>query len=195
VRGKLTYRGPKLVTSKSRRLVSVHVEQSRLSGYNLDAIQKLVDDNQLYRVRIQSNVNDPNSPKVMASIPACLLLASNFHELFRIHVDQYGNIRSLWYQVAASRCSPGALVPKDSVQLVTSLSVDMDSKGPRLPVEPVVRVEKETQEKEAEQPSFLRKYGLYMAGGMLLLMMLGGDEEKGQGRAGAGGPARAARAK
>jgi hypothetical protein len=135
----------------------------------------------------------------MASIPACLLLASNFHELFRIHVDQYGNIRSLWYQVAASRCSPGASVPRDSVQLVTSLSVDMDSKGPRLPVEPVVRVEKEAQEKEAEQPSFLRKYGLYMAGGMLLLMMLNGDEEKGQGRAGAGGAgggsARAGRAK
>ena len=46
--------------------------------------------------------------------------------------SRYGNIRSLWYQVAASRCSPGALVPKDSVQLVTSLSVDMDSKGLRL---------------------------------------------------------------
>ena len=146
-----------------------------------------MDANGLYRVRVQSNVNDPSSPKVMASIPACLLLASNFHELFRIHVDQYGNIRSLWYQAAAARCAPGATVPPDSVQLVTSLSVDMDVKGPKLPVEPVVRAEREGQEKEAEQPSFFRKYWLYIAGGMLLVLMLQGDEEKGQGRAGGAG--------
>jgi hypothetical protein len=184
VRGKLTYRGPKHVTSKSKRLVSVQVEQSRLSREDLRSFQKLVDANQLYRVRIQSNVNDPSSPKVMASIPACLLLAANFHEIFRIHVDQHGNIRSLWYQAAASRCSPGAAVPADSVQLVTSLSVDMDAKGPKLPVEPVVRTERETQEKGAEQPTFLGKYWIYIAGGVLIVLMLAGDDEKGQGRAG-----------
>jgi len=67
----------------------------------------------------QSDVNDPSSEKVVASIPACLLAASNFHEIVRVHVDQYGHIRGLWYQTMATVCPEGKpSLPAAPVQLV-----------------------------------------------------------------------------
>ncbi len=152
-------------------------------------MQKLVDKGGLYRVRIQSNVNDPASPKVMASIPACLLAASNFHEIFRIHVDQYGNIRSLWYQTIVSSCPKSlAKLPEKTVPLVTSVIVDMDSKAPRLAVEPQVRTpetDPEAQKQNAPQ-SFFQKYWMYIFGGIVLMSLMGGEDEK-KGPPGAGG--------
>ena len=160
-RGSLTYTGPKLVTTKSRRLVSVQIEQSKFSSEELAQLQKLIDDSGSYRIRIQvppvrpgapaaagarhagrparfasllhrrhsrcalcaacwqSDVNDPSSEKVVASIPACLLAASNFHEIVRVHVDQYGHIRGLWYQTMATVCPEGKpSLPAAPVQLV-----------------------------------------------------------------------------
>jgi len=73
----------------------------------------------------QSDVNDPSSEKVVASVPACLLAASNFHEIVRVHVDQYGHIRALWYQTMATVCPEGKpSLPAAPVQLV-SLSMPL----------------------------------------------------------------------
>ena len=52
-RGSLTYTGPKLVTTRSKRLVSVQIEQSKLSDADLSKLQKLIDENRPYRIRIQ----------------------------------------------------------------------------------------------------------------------------------------------
>jgi hypothetical protein len=52
-RGTLTYTGPKLVTSKSKRLVSVQIEQSKFSSQDLAKLQQLIDDDKPYRIRIQ----------------------------------------------------------------------------------------------------------------------------------------------
>ena len=52
-RGTLTYTGPKLVTSKSKRLVSVQIEQSKFSSQDLAKLQQLVEDGKPYRIRIQ----------------------------------------------------------------------------------------------------------------------------------------------
>ena len=52
-RGTLTYTGPKLVTTKSKRLVSVQIEQSKFSSDDLHKLQKLVDEGRPYRIRIQ----------------------------------------------------------------------------------------------------------------------------------------------
>lgn len=52
-RGTLTYTGPKLVTSKSKRLVSVQIEQSKFSSEDLTKLQQLIDDDKPYRIRIQ----------------------------------------------------------------------------------------------------------------------------------------------
>jgi hypothetical protein len=193
-RSKLTYTGPKLVTAKSKRHVSVQLEQVSISAADVAKMQKLIDDGDLYRVQIPSNVNDPNSPKVMASIPACLLASSNFHEIFRIHVDQYGNIRGLWYQTISSECAKDLpKLPQKSIQLVTSVIVDMDSKGPKLAMEPQVRTPENEAEgqKQNQQQTFFQKYWMYIAGGILLVSLLPADDDKrgpgaGQGRPAAG---------
>ena len=70
-------------------------------------------------MRLQSDVNNPNSAKVVASIPACQLVASDFHEIMKVHVDQYGHIRGIWYQTMATECPSTKLsVPKGPVQMV-----------------------------------------------------------------------------
>ena len=141
----------------------MQIEQSKLSSDDIAQMQKLIDGNENYRIRIQvppvhpgahavaaecaqaqtkrsfrenvsrgarsrkqlascwqSDVNDPSSEKVVASIPACLLAASNFHEIVRVHVDQYGHIRALWYQTMATGCPEGKpSLPAAPVQLVS----------------------------------------------------------------------------
>lgn len=190
-RGSLTYTGPKLVTTKSKRLVSVQIEQTKMNSGDLKQLQQLIDDGRPYRIRIQSDVNDEKSAKVIASIPACLLVASNFHEIVRVHVDQYGHIRGLWYQTMSTECPKTKLdMPSGPVQLVTSVSVDMEGKGAKILSEPVPKVEREQEERQKQQQgggSFMQKYWYYIIGGVLLVSMLSGDEPKAGASAGGGG--------
>lgn len=65
-RGSLTYTGPKLVTTKSRRLVSVQIEQSKLSSDDIAQMQKLIDGNENYRIRIQVPPTHPGAHDVAA---------------------------------------------------------------------------------------------------------------------------------
>ncbi|MGB1606623.1 MAG: hypothetical protein ACPIOQ_78560 [Promethearchaeia archaeon] len=60
-RGTLTYTGPKLVTSRSKRLVSVQIEQTKFSSADLKQLQKLIDEDRPYRIRIQV-CPDPHEP-------------------------------------------------------------------------------------------------------------------------------------
>ena len=60
-RGTLTYTGPKLVTSRSKRLVSVQIEQTKFSSADLKQLQKLIDEDRPYRIRIQV-CPDPHAP-------------------------------------------------------------------------------------------------------------------------------------
>eukprot|EP00961_Rhodomonas_salina_P218067 2946276-Rhodomonas_salina.2 len=84
----MTYSSPKSSSFKSKRTVSVSIDPTTLSVGDLQALQALADAGKHYRVRLPSDVNNPSSPKVVASVPACLLIASDFHEIFRVHVDQ-----------------------------------------------------------------------------------------------------------
>ena len=52
-RGTLTYTGPKLVTTKSKRLVSVQIEQIKFDSADLANLQTLIDEDRPYRVRVQ----------------------------------------------------------------------------------------------------------------------------------------------
>ena len=173
------------MNSKSKRLVSVHVEQSEFSVAQVAQLQQLIDSGKTYRIRTRSDVNDPASKYVMSSVPACLLAAAKFHEILRVHVDQHGHIRGIWYQTLATGCPPGGSLPKKATKLVTSVSVDMESKGPKLAVEPKPKSPEE--EVAAKQPpqSFMQKYWMYMLGGVVLLSLMGGeDDSKGGARPG-----------
>lgn len=188
-RGKLTYTGPKHVNSKSKRLVSVHVEQAEFTAAQVAKVQKLIDGGVPYRIRVQSDVADPSSAKVMASIPSCLLAAAKFHEILRVHVDQHGHIRGMWYQTLATGCPPAGAIrlPEESTKLVTSVSVDMESKGPKLAVD----VKPKSPEEEIKDnvqsvgyQSFLQKYWMYLLGGVVLLSLVGGEDDPKKGGGG-----------
>ena len=75
---------------------------------------------------------------------------------------------------------------------VTSVSVDMESKGPKVLTEPVPKMEREEQEKAKQLQqgggSFMQKYWYYIIAGLLLMSALGGGEEpKGGGEAAVAG--------
>eukprot|EP00961_Rhodomonas_salina_P048187 647079-Rhodomonas_salina.3 len=103
-RCKLMYSALRSSGLKAKRTVSVKIDQTTFSPQDLAMLQELVDAGKHYVVRIPSDVNNPDSPKVSASVPACLLAASDFHEIFRVHVDAFGHIRGLWYQTMALAC-------------------------------------------------------------------------------------------
>jgi hypothetical protein len=193
-RSTLTYSVPKLVTAKSKRLVSLQVEQITFSQAELTELQKLVDAGRMYRLRVPSDINDINSPKVIASIHPCLLIASKFHEMLRVQVDQFGYIRGLWYKARALDCPTGPIkVPPSETPVITSISVDMEVRGPKLPSEPVTQADKSEEQmkhEETKSQTFVSKYWYYIVGGVLLISLMGPDESpsgKKESEAGGGG--------
>ncbi|MGB1606622.1 MAG: hypothetical protein ACPIOQ_78555 [Promethearchaeia archaeon] len=67
---------------------------------------------------------------MVASIPACQLVASGFREIMKVHVDQYGHIRGVWYQTMATGAFSENLQDHQGVLISTEMS-DRVQSAPR----------------------------------------------------------------
>jgi hypothetical protein len=194
-RGKLTYRGPKLVTLSNKRSIAVTVSSATIEGDELTNFNKLVELGGLYRIQVPSNVSDPQSPPVMASVRACALAASNFHERMQVYADEHGLIRNVVYFTPVTDCTGSSPKRNSKVQLTTKVKVVFETDGLQVQVEPrTVRPQPQGQSKpgqpagESEPPqSFIRK--MYIVPGVLIMMMMGGNPEEDERRGGRGGEA------
>uniref|UniRef100_A0A7S3PTA5 ER membrane protein complex subunit 10 n=1 Tax=Aplanochytrium stocchinoi TaxID=215587 RepID=A0A7S3PTA5_9STRA len=207
-RGKLLVQ----VMKKSKKIsIKFSSKTYEFSSDEMKGMKKLVENNRLYRVRIPLKPDDPSSPWLVASIPACQMLENDFKESFRFHLDKSGTITSfeLSSKTPSRECSQGLSFPKSVVlksKAVASIPKEAhgapkrgglnDSKGAKvanMPPElqgvieenkPKSKDGKEAEE-EAENQSFVRKYW-YLFLPMLLMSVFGGSPEPQAGAAGQG---------
>lgn len=101
-------RGSLLMSSDgTRKTVSLKFSQVtyEFNDVEREAFDGLLSSDGYYRVRVQT---DPDRPWTTTSIPACLLAASNYNEVFRFHFDKSGALATIDYTPMgqASACTP-----------------------------------------------------------------------------------------
>jgi hypothetical protein len=70
-------------------------------------LRELMARDAVYRVKfVAAGQSEANA--VMASVPACALVASHFHETFIFHSDPYGSLLSVSYRTPLSSCLPSS---------------------------------------------------------------------------------------
>lgn len=62
-------------------------------------IVSLAESGSMYRVRFAKRGSSSVDDAIIATVPACSLLTSHFHELFLFHLDPYGHLLSVSYRV------------------------------------------------------------------------------------------------
>lgn len=162
----------------------------------------------LYRIRLYKQGSDA-STAVMASVPACALVASDFRESVLLQLDVYGTLTSVNYMLPNYQCdAPAAAVQsiplKVSIQSRGKVSLGVPAEKPKFhlragaqmpgaaggaegqPAQPT-----DPNAPPPEQPkSFLQKYWMYLlpVGLLMVSQMLSGAVQEGTG-GGAGGAA------
>ncbi|GBG24054.1 ER membrane protein complex subunit 10 [Hondaea fermentalgiana] len=140
-----------------------------------EAFDEVLSKDSFYRVRIRT----PDDASWMTtSIPACLLAASNYMEVFRFHFDKSGTLATVDYKptVSSSACDVSKFVGKP-VKLKSRAEASLPTEGysvgdwgpkqtvvppnaPGQPAQPAAASGQDSQdgEEKPEEQHFLRKY-------------------------------------
>jgi len=193
---------------RGKLTLSVDMEQKKISlkfdsptyefgAEELAAFKEQVGNDGFYRVRLRSSSEEEGW--MVASIPACSLVASRFRENFRFHIDKNGSLLGLDYlpQVNTKDCSTADL---GAVKLLSKASASLPQDALSIPKNTVALTgagqvtaakiasataaaangeappaDEEEGEKEPEQ-SYIRKYW-YILLPVALMIMSGPAEE------------------
>ena len=189
-------------------------------------LMQLATADQLYTIQFvpTGQVNDAqHSTGVLASIPACQLMQSNYHELFTLAFSVYGQLHSVGYSTPLTTSNSATdsdckawLASQPPSQLDTDITlhqrarlsfgrqaepvrfVRMTSRLSAQEAEAAVKAKQDgTAGKEAEQPkSFFNSWYMYVIPILLILTLNAfGPQPEQQGASGAGAAAAAARAR
>lgn len=103
-------------TSKKTKKISIKFSSKsyEFSDEERERFNEVVEKNAFYRIRVPVNPSDTDGPWLYASVRGCLLLANEFKESFRFHLDKSGKINSVELQPLGdiSACSVDSVVPK-----------------------------------------------------------------------------------
>ncbi|OQS00318.1 hypothetical protein THRCLA_06025 [Thraustotheca clavata] len=173
-----------------------------LNEQQRNAFHKLVNHGGLYTIRARSEPGNPNSPFVVASVPACFLMKARFREDLAFHVNEVGYLISMEFRapyVDINTCKDVAKRVLKEANFYSTGNIFGAADGPEVPrtamasvkvaAPPgVTPVRSENEPETEEQPSFFRKYW-YIIVPLMLVLLQGGTEAPAQGGAGAA-PAR-----
>jgi hypothetical protein len=175
--------------SKSVRVDSSNIRSS-LTKEEITRVRALAKDQQFYRLRLPSLPGSDR--KVIASIPACTLMAGNFKESLWLHLDLSGHLVAFDYvtPIATGECNDAVLAKalqrhQGEVQTSTTVQIAKAKNGHRVPnkiqgISPpppgMEHLIKQTpaQEQAANQPGFLRRYWYIILPVALMMLLPGG---------------------
>ena len=180
----------------------VRFSSEELSGDDRLRLQRLVDSDGFYRVRV--NTGTASSPRyVLASVRACALAASALHQHFLFHFDIHGRLLAIQLSTPITACSqpqPAASSPLPAAfTSKAKLSFGRTGEKPaniRLRLQPGEQPSAReggaagAEGSKEEEKTFFQKYWIYivpLGGFMLLQAFMGAMGEKKDGDGGGGG--------
>jgi len=160
------------------------------------SLQKLLEVNGFYRLRLVSNQNSKGGiPFVVASVPVCALVSSDFEEIITLNMDVYGNVIALDYQVPINNCHTDPTT-QSSISLISPItnsklkfSFGRSGERPHAGRPPPVAQTTEGADGDKTEKTFFQKYWMYIVpvGIMLLLQILCPTGPEASGGSGSGG--------
>ena len=178
----------------SKRSKSVRVDSSKirssLTENELKQVRELAKTQQFYRLRLPSLPGSDR--KVIASIPACTLMAGNFKESLWLHLDLSGHLVAFDYvtPISTGECTKAVLAKvlnrhQKDVKTSTTVQIAKAKNGHRVPnkiqgisIPPpgLQHLLKKTkaQEEAANQPGFLRRYWYILLPVAVMMLLPGG---------------------
>jgi len=165
----------------------VKFADTQLSSADLAELKKLVDNHGYYRIRLVPTkpAGTPDS-YVMASVPACALVASGYRELLNFHSDVYGNIIAVDYRTPITQCEAlPAIKTSDKAEFKPKGKILFGRTGERpKDVRSQVQQEEEAAKNDKEpKKGFFAQYWMYIIPGVLIvfMQMAGGAMQQGEG--------------
>jgi len=140
---------------------TLKVSDNDLTPAHRAFIQHLANGSKPYTVRA-FDVSRPQRV-VLASVPACAIVASHFHDMVSLHVDAFGNVVGLDYTTPLTVCS-GALSSDSATSFSSTVRVVLPKPAEKVKeIRPKFSPEvEEVKQKEAEQPGFFSRYWMYI---------------------------------
>lgn len=96
---------------------SAQLSASTLEGPALASFRELVRSRNAYSVRLPSELGEPGSAAVVASVPACALAAAAFAERLAVQLDTAGHVVSLSYTLGGGAPGGGARSAAECAEL------------------------------------------------------------------------------
>ena len=150
-------------------LSRTHKTSNPLPPAHASLLRKLAEEDGMYLLRAGS---------ASISVPACLLLASGTRERVVAHLDHDGNVVALAYVFRAASCGNWKRSGKKADKGTTTLKSEIvftegvELKGADVPSLGELKAQAEAEASVDNRPWYL-KYWMYIAGGVLLLAVLG----------------------
>jgi len=155
-----------------KKNADINFEEFTFSSEDATQFKSMVKRGQFYSVRVvPQSGNDGSGIFPMASVKACALEASSFLEAFTFHVDKYGSVLALDYKTPISSCNvPPKKKVSEGLKFRSKARVQGAQEGKRPDLTKLILAEK----KKPPQKSFLQKYWMFIAIGVVVLLTAGG---------------------
>jgi len=173
-RGQISYRNPNsLLTSVNKISSTIKFSQTELSKEDKAKIRDLLNKDEHYQIRVRL----PYSSKlayVTASVPACTLVASNFVDLIKLNLDQFGDIISIEYHTKVSSCTAMKDTSAwDSLdKMETTIRLGFGVEGARPLREAILSPEQAKQDEESKKGWFA-KYWYFLIPVVIMFVISG----------------------
>eukprot|EP01040_Poterioochromonas_malhamensis_P002187 gene2187-2328_t len=165
----------------------LYLDKNTIHGEDTKYFKSLIQQKDLYTIRIRSEKEDFQGHFVITSIPVCDLQRSAFKEDIQVFLDANGNIMGVSYttpkMTIAHECDASKI--KDSVSFQTRIKLGEETHGQVIPLQvqsgrpaylgaTKLGLEEEKQAPKQQQQSFFSRYWYLIVIFMLFQLFAGG---------------------
>ncbi|KAF7265432.1 hypothetical protein GWI33_021091 [Rhynchophorus ferrugineus] len=175
------------ITIPSLRLSQAVVHQKRLTDVERIQIQKLANDNDLYRINATVIANDEIERSFISTIKACMLAEAELDDRLSVSVDYMGRVIGVSLVIASKATCEGSNVSIDKLgEFTTNVYVRHTETG--IIPDTATYIDKLQKEKEAKERddhkdnrSFLAKYWIYIVPVVIVMVISSATNPEAQG--------------
>ncbi|KAL1492146.1 hypothetical protein ABEB36_012634 [Hypothenemus hampei] len=175
------------ITIHSLRLKQAIVNQSPLTDIEKHQIQKLAEDNELYKIKAIVTANDGTERTFISAVKACMLAESELDDKFAVSLDYMGRVIGVTSLIASKATCEGAVVPLDKLKEFTTSVYVRHSETGAIP-DTASYIQKLEREREAQEKgevkdnrSFLAKYWMYIVPVVIIMVISSASNPEAQG--------------
>ncbi|KAF8764168.1 ER membrane protein complex subunit 10 like protein [Argiope bruennichi] len=175
-----------IITYFSNRNEAIYTEDSPLTSVKIEKLKNLAATDDIYRVKISSKPDDPESSTAFSFTKACAVYESGLSDTLTIALDQSGLPVGIAISASPPFCTASAVSEIKLLNFNTSVNIVPLVNAPAPDTLTYIqRLEQEKAEKargeQGDNRSFLSKYWMYIVPFLIFVFISGASSPEGQG--------------